>query len=393
MTEESQIVAAARRIRTELRTPLDGERVGGSLARLMDRWRDRGFVARRDTIARLANESCFSRALLDESLDALFAPFNLDSLRKFAGRAVSRAEVGGFVTAGNIAGAGLHELLMTLLAGRGAIVKTATGEPHFFAAFSATLAEFDPQLGKRIAVFKWSRENPALTCALAAASDFIVAYGDDKTIAALDGSCAKRFSFGSRMSIAVLADPALNAAIASTVARDVTLFEQLGCLSPHQIFVEGTELRTREFAVSLARSLEELSAVLSPASPGLEDAAAVRRARETARWRAIAGEALELFEGRRLAWTVIYDPAARLTVAPGFRTVRVSTYAGFSDLSDRLALGRGRIEACAVAGSTELKGSLASLEIPYICEPGAMQSPPLEWRHGGGQFLDYLSAR
>jgi hypothetical protein len=28
--------------------------------------------------------------------------------------------------------------------------------------------------------------------------------------------------------------------------------------------------------------------------------------------------------------------------------------------------------------------------IPYVCAPGEMQSPPLDWRHGGGGFLDTM---
>jgi hypothetical protein len=30
------------------------------------------------------------------------------------------------------------------------------------------------------------------------------------------------------------------------------------------------------------------------------------------------------------------------------------------------------------------------LGIPYLCAPGEMQSPPLDWRHSGGGFLDLM---
>jgi hypothetical protein len=28
-----------------------------------------------------------------------------------------------------------------------------------------------------------------------------------------------------------------------------------------------------------------------------------------------------------------------------------------------------------------------------VCAPGEMQSPPLDWRHGGGAFLDLMVKR
>jgi hypothetical protein len=49
----------------------------------------------------------------------------------------------------------------------------------------------------------------------------------------------------------------------------------------------------------------------------------------------------------------------------------------------------GRIEAIAVAGGDcEIEAS--AMGIPYVCAPGEMQSPPLDWRHGGGGFLDVM---
>jgi len=32
-----------------------------------------------------------------------------------------------------------------------------------------------------------------------------------------------------------------------------------------------------------------------------------------------------------------------------------------------------------------------ALDVCYLCPPGAMQSPPLNWNHGGGAFMRALS--
>ena len=51
--------------------------------------------------------------------------------------------------------------------------------------------------------------------------------------------------------------------------------------------------------------------------------------------------------------------------------------------------GPGRIEAIAVVGG-DCEIEARTMGIPYVCAPGEMQSPPLDWRHGGGEFIDMM---
>jgi Acyl-CoA reductase (LuxC) len=403
MTTGEQICAAIGRVRCALHEPLAPSRIAGALARTCERWRDRDFATRRATIARIATATGFSDALLDESLDALLAPFSADALADLASRLAHVPQVGGFIMAGNVAGAGLHELAAALVSGAGAVAKMASSEPHFFAAFARTLGEIDSSVGARIAVFTWSRAESEPTATLSANCDFLVAYGDDNTIAALRAGGARRlFGFGSRLSIAAVGRDALAPEhardIARALARDITLFEQLGCLSPHQVFIEEDPAQpsARQFAALLAQSLDRLAYELPPPSRlTLQDAAGIRRVREIARWRAIGKEPVELFEGPALAWTVIFDRDAPLTASPGFRTVYVSAYRDGADLCARLGPAARAIEACAVAGGAP-PGAIGAVgaaidDVNHVCAPGTMQSPPLTWRHGGGTFLDFLT--
>jgi hypothetical protein len=112
--------------------------------------------------------------------------------------------------------------------------------------------------------------------------------------------------------------------------------------------------------------------------------------RERARWRAIAGEPVELFEGRGLEWTSVFEANAdSFRVSPGFRTVHVTAVRDLAEFRDRIENMSGRIEAMAVAGD-DCEIEARELAIPYVCAPGEMQSPPLDWRHGGGRFLDLM---
>src|SRR5579863_3010004 len=186
-------------LRSAIGRPMPPARIATALGATCARWRDRGFPPRRETVAAIAAGWGWSEALLDASLDALFAPFSGDAFEDFARRTPTarvarqnsaphsprRSELVGFIMPGNIPGAGIHEIVIGLIAGCALLVKTATAEPIFFARFAQTLRDVDAEVGARIAVINWSRERSELTAAMRASCDWIVAFGSDDTIAEL----------------------------------------------------------------------------------------------------------------------------------------------------------------------------------------------------------------
>jgi hypothetical protein len=340
---------------------------------------------------------------MNDSIDALMQPFTSKALAALASRVNRRgtrnpADLLGFIMAGNVAGAGLHEVAIALVTGATLFLKTASNEPIFFSEFAGTLAEIDSEVASRIAIFTWQRDHADLTSVFTAKCDRIVAYGDDNTIASLGGP--KLIGFGSRVSGAVVgasvaAAPELDDRV-DLLARDIAYFEQLGCLSPHHIFMVTPHSEIAgNFARRFSTALERLSKSMPPARIPLADAAKIVSIRENARWRRLAGDQIELFEGPRLEWTTIYDPAASFAVSPGFRTIVVSAVRDLDDLRERLAPAMGLIEALAFSGnqseSEEFRAIVADLDVPYVARFGEMQSPPLEWRHGGRAFLDAIT--
>jgi hypothetical protein len=372
----------------------------------------------REAIRRIAASSGCTESLLHLSLRALMKP--LADASQFAGKIKQRHAVFGFIMPGNVPGAGIHELLAVLLAGAAAIVKSSASEPVFFAQLAGTIRELDGRfgtdLGARLQVFNWPRERTDLTAALVKNCTYVVVLGDDVTIAQLEqlARSGQLIGFGSRVSVAVVLTGALEGrgmgSSADRLALDCAMFDQRGCLSPHHVFVEG---RAREFACELAAAFSRMAPLLvrdrGLRGLDLQAKAALRRVRETARWRQLSGQSIELWQDDNFGWTVILDDAAPFTVSPGFRTVHVSAFRDAFDLERRLEAIRGKIEGFIIASHpsdddrdvasgldvTPASAAIRALAVrcgaTYICAPGESQSPPLSWPHGGGDFIRMLS--
>src|SRR5690348_17219705 len=121
--------------------PIGPPRAALAIAAACARWRERGFPARRNALARIAEESGWSSQLLDESIDALLAPFTYDALAAFASQLTPRPRAAAFIMPANVPGAGMHELAAAVISGAAAMVKVSPREPHFLPAFAGTLRQ------------------------------------------------------------------------------------------------------------------------------------------------------------------------------------------------------------------------------------------------------------
>jgi len=113
-------------------------------------------------------------------------------------------------------------------------------------------------------IAEWRGGNADLETALFAEADCVTATGSDETLAAIRARLPVKTRFlgyGQRVSFGFVAHEVLTGSygrqIVSRAADDVVAWNQLGCLSPHVIYVQtGGEVSPEKFAELLADELD-----------------------------------------------------------------------------------------------------------------------------------------
>ncbi len=284
------------------------------------------------------------------------------------------------ILAGNTPLLAWAPLAAALLAGHAVFIKQSRDELLWTRLFVESLSEVDVELASRIHLDLWPGEDPRTT-ALVQAADAVIAYGGDTTLAALRRIVPNNipfFPFGHAVSIGIIASADEDT---RGFARDVLMYDQAGCLSPHVLFVLG---EPGEVTDALAEGFRKETEVLDiPPVTDPAAAIAVRQARDLAN-----------FEGQRfvgdssLRWTIIQtdsgDSPAPAPVGHGVVFIVPSSEADGGDILHRLGPLRCRISSVGVAGqiTAPLREILYRDGVSRICPAGQMQTPPLDWPNG-----------
>jgi Acyl-CoA reductase (LuxC) len=229
--------------------------------------------------------------------------------------------------------------------------------------------------------------------------DSLVAYGSDDAIESLAARGPRRFvGHRHKLSIALVRLDRVEdlAEIADAAAVDVTLYDQLGCLSPQSIFtVAGTSERRRDLVEELSRALSEAERRWPPGFLPEGQALAIRRLRDEYEWRGIRGEAVSVRGGGDVeSWTIIDDPASGFQPSPLHRTIFVRHLDSLAALPFALGAWLPRTESAGMAPwpDAESRRVASALGIPRLAPLGAMQSPDLAWRQGGWEPMAGIRA-
>ncbi len=283
-------------------------------------------------------------------------------------------------------------------------VKCASGSSFLPRLFAHSIYDADPKLGACLEVAEWRGGNAGLESALFAEADCVTATGGDETLAAIRAQLPVKTRFlgyGHRVSFGFVAGEVLYGSrakkIVAAAAKDVIAWNQLGCLSPHVIYVEaGGEVSPDKFAELLADELERREQTEPRGELAAEHAAAIASRRGIYEVRAAhSPETTRHWCSKNsTAWTVVYEADTRFQMSCLNRFIYVKAVSNLTAALHGADEIRGKVSTVGVAAPeeklNEIAMQLARWGATRVCPLGQMQNPPLTWRHDGRPALGDL---
>ncbi len=391
-------------------------------------WLELGNVFRKLALELGPEKTGFTRATLAKGLDNFFRQLTRDNfhsllqqefgdakrLDKFvATSAEEKSNRAGIavgpeflvhIAAGNIPNPALTSIIFGLLTRSAQFVKCASGSAFLPRMFAHSIYDADPKLGACLEIAEWRGGNVALEGALFAEADCVTATGSDKTLAAIRVQLpikTRFLGYGHRVSFGFVAGEVLHGSrakkIVAAAADDVVAWNQLGCLSPHVIYVEaGGEVSPENFAELLADELERREQTEPRGELPPEHAATIASRRGIYEVRAAhSPETTRHWCSKNsTAWTVVFEADTRFQMSCLNRFIYVKAV---SDLTAALQGAdeiRGKVSTVGIAASeekvNEIATQLARWGATRVCPLGQMQNPLLTWRHDGRPALGDL---
>jgi Acyl-CoA reductase (LuxC) len=300
------------------------------------------------------------------------------------------------IGAGCIPNPALTSIIFGFLTRSAQFLKCASGSSFLPRLFAHSIYDADAKLGACLEVAEWRGGNIHLESALFAEADCVTAMGSDETLdeIRLHLPFSKRFAgYGHRVSFGYVAGEILAGAqikkVVAAAADDVVAWNQLGCLSPHVIYVQAGEVSAEHFAKLLAEELEQREAGEPRGEIPAEEAAAIASRR--AIYEICAAHSPETTQHWRskdsTAWTVIFETDARFQLSCLNRFIYIKPVADLKSMLENADALRGKVSTVGIAVPEEkisgIASDLARWGATRICPLGQMQNPPLTWRHDG----------
>lgn len=391
-----------------------------TLSGVAGNWLDPEYPFRRLLLEKGPAQTGFPQQTLIRSMDAFFEQLsaeNLDALvvqdlgqagrlddmvsappERKAGQAAMAVgpHLLAHFTAGNVPNPALMSIVLGLLVSSAQFVKCARGTSFLPRLFAHSIYDAEPKMASCLEIAEWPGGTAPLESALFEEVDCVTATGSDETIGSIRSRLppgVRFLGYAHRLSFGYVAQERLSRAaakeIAARFAEDVIAWNQLGCLSPHLIYVEeGGATAPEQFAEMLS---EELSAreEVEPRGPlPAAEAAMISSRRSFYQVRAAHSKDTCCWSSKdSTAWTVVYEAEPLFAPSCLNRFVYVKGVPALTEALKAAEAVRGKVSTVGLAAESgkaqEYAVELARWGVTRICAPGRMQRPPATWRHDG----------
>lgn len=269
--------------------------------------------------------------------------------------------------------------------------------------FAHSLYAMQPKLGACLEIAEWKGGTTHFEDALFAEASCVTATGSDESLTEIRKRLPARVRFlgyGHKLSVAFVTRESLdkNGAekIASALTEDASAWNQLGCLSPHAIYIEnGASINSLAFAEVLSKHLEGREQKDPRGAISAQDAAAITTRRMFYEVRASADRETKLWASSgSTSWTVVHETSPQFQASCLNRFIFIKPVDSLDEFLASIGSLPGQIStvglAAPMARAQEVSRRLADAGISRVCRIGHMQNPPLTWRHDGRPSLGDL---
>ena len=413
-----------RRNREQFLTHRSTDWMIGVLCHAAEQWLEPGFPLRKLALNHGPAATGFSSETLARGLDTFFRQFTQENfealLRQDLGHlrcldkpsAPNRDEQHARLslargpelilhfTAGNLPIPALMSMTLGLLTRSSQWVKCAAGGAFIPRIYAHLIYHVEPKLGACLELGTWPHERQDLNEPLLTTADCITATGSDEAIADIRARVspkARFLGYGHRVSFGFVSAAVLAHGharrVATRIAADVSAWDQLGCLSPHAVYVEeGGAASPEQFAELVAEELAAREQIQPRGTLPLPESAAIasRRSFYEIRSAHTPGTRLWCSPGST-AWTVVYESNPHFQHSCLNRFLYIKSARNLEEVLQGADDIRRSVSTVGLAAPEEqaerLATELARWGAARVCPIGKMQEPPLHWRHDGRPAL------
>ena len=397
------------------------------IASLARDWLDRDFPFRKMVLDQGPELTGFTRETLATGLNQFFAQVTRENLLRLVEQDLGNArrldefssdagelksdrssiargpELIVNFTGGVIPNPTLTSMIIGLLSRSAQFFKCASGTAFIPRMFAHSLYMADRKFASCIEVAEWKGGTETLDSALFENANCVTATGSDETLAKIYSKVSPRTRFlgyGHKVSLGYVTREMLSRLhhpqLLQSAVDDIIAWNQLGCLSPHVIYVEsGGPTAPHDFAEQLALALKDREQSEPRGSIANDASAAITGRRMLYETRSLDGDHTKIWQSEgSTAWTVVYEEDPQWQLSCLNRFIYVKAVGTVSQFLLAAAPVQAHLSTVGLAAQgdrvRELALEFSRFGATRICPLGQMQNPPLTWRHDGRPTLGDL---
>lgn len=229
--------------------------------------------------------------------------------------------------AGNVQILGFFALVQAMITKNVNLLKVAAKDGGVFSSLMKAFEEVEiampdgktingKDVASTVAVVYFSRDSVKLAEKMSSQADVRIAWGGKEAVETVAGYPSKIDSqtviFGPKLSMAAIGRESLSSLqdakkLARRLSVDVAVFDQYGCASPHNVFVEtGGEVSPEQFCEILASVFPKTEIQIPKGNMSAEETSAIHSVRGVYDFKG------KVYGCPAMKWTVLFDPELRL---------------------------------------------------------------------------------